>query len=102
MLWLVAYDIRDPKRLRKIASLCEDYGRRLQYSVFVCACSREAIDALQDDACAIMDLDVDDLAVLPLCASCQDRIVQHGPGGHTALPGAGGLGLPGTSDTLIV
>lgn len=36
MLTLVAYDITDPKRLAKVAKTCEDYGVRVQYSVFEC------------------------------------------------------------------
>lgn len=34
--WLVAYDIRDPKRLRKVYDVVRDHGDRLQYSVFLC------------------------------------------------------------------
>ncbi|MBP7946697.1 MAG: CRISPR-associated endonuclease Cas2 [Verrucomicrobia bacterium] len=36
MLTLVAYDITDPKRLHKVAKVCEDFGVRVQYSVFEC------------------------------------------------------------------
>ena len=36
MLILVAYDIADPKRLARVASICEDYGVRVQYSIFEC------------------------------------------------------------------
>ncbi len=36
MLTLVAYDICDPKRLTRVAHVCEDYGVRVQYSVFEC------------------------------------------------------------------
>ena len=36
MLTLVAYDIADPKRLARVAKVCEDYGVRVQYSVFEC------------------------------------------------------------------
>ena len=36
MLTVVAYDITDPKRLARIAKVCEDYGVRVQYSVFEC------------------------------------------------------------------
>ncbi len=36
MLTLVAYDIADHKRLSKVAKICEDYGVRVQYSVFEC------------------------------------------------------------------
>lgn len=34
--YIVSYDIRDPKRLRKVFRTCEDYGNHLQYSVFEC------------------------------------------------------------------
>lgn len=33
--YLVAYDIRDDRRLRSIAVCMEGYGERIQYSVFV-------------------------------------------------------------------
>ncbi|WP_022835020.1 CRISPR-associated endonuclease Cas2 [Salisaeta longa] len=92
MLWLVAYDICDPKRLRQVATLCEDYGRRLQYSVFLCACSFQAIDRLQGQARSVMDLSCDRLVTLPICKGCLDQVRQHGPS----------MALPGTTDTLIV
>jgi hypothetical protein len=42
--YLVAYDIRDDRRLRSIAGCMEGYGTRIQYSVFVCDLSdREKI-----------------------------------------------------------
>ena len=34
--WLVCYDVRDAKRLRKTAKHMEGYGERMQYSVFRC------------------------------------------------------------------
>ena len=34
--YLMAYDVADPKRLRRICTLMEDHGERLQYSVFLC------------------------------------------------------------------
>lgn len=36
MLTLVAYDITEPKRLTRVAKICEDYGVRVQYSLFEC------------------------------------------------------------------
>ena len=38
--YLIAYDIRDPQRLRRICKLMEAHGERLQYSVFICDLSR--------------------------------------------------------------
>jgi len=36
MLILLGYDISDPKRLARVARVCEDYGVRVQYSFFEC------------------------------------------------------------------
>jgi CRISPR-associated protein Cas2 len=36
MLTLVGYDITEPKRLSRVARVCEDYGIRVQYSLFEC------------------------------------------------------------------
>jgi CRISPR-associated protein Cas2 len=36
MLTLLAYDICDPRRLARVARVCEDYGVRVQYSIFEC------------------------------------------------------------------
>lgn len=34
--YLIAYDIAESRRLRKVIKLMEGYGERLQYSVFLC------------------------------------------------------------------
>lgn len=34
--YLLAYDIREPRRLRRIHSIAKDFGEPLQYSVFAC------------------------------------------------------------------
>ena len=36
MLSLIAYDISDAKRLHRVARVCEDFGVRVQYSLFEC------------------------------------------------------------------
>lgn len=77
-LWLVAYDIADPTRLRNVARRCEDTGQRIQQSVFVCACQPEVVRQLQTDVRALMDPAVDRLVVLPLCRRCTSRLQQHG------------------------
>jgi CRISPR-associated protein Cas2 len=42
--YLVAYDIREDRRLRNVACCIEGYGERIQYSVFVCDLSdQEAV-----------------------------------------------------------
>ena len=45
MLTLVAYDICEPKRLVRVARVCEDFGVRVQYSLFECRLDeREFLD----------------------------------------------------------
>lgn len=39
-LYIVAYDIRDPKRWRKVFSVMNGYGEWLQLSIFQCRLSR--------------------------------------------------------------
>lgn len=47
--YLVAYDIREDRRLRAVATCVEGYGERIQYSVFICDLSDEEIVALRSD-----------------------------------------------------
>jgi CRISPR-associated protein Cas2 len=63
---LIAYDIRDSRRLRQVCKTMEEYGERLQYSVFVCDLSRAelvrcraAVEQrmnLREDSVVIVDL----------------------------------------------
>lgn len=51
--YLIAYDIGDPARLRRVIKVMESYGQRLQYSVFLCDLSGvELVDWRSD----IMDV----------------------------------------------
>lgn len=47
-LYLVTYDIADPKRLRRVFKLMRGYGDHIQYSVFRCELSpRERKELVQ-------------------------------------------------------
>jgi len=61
MLTLVAYDIADPKRLQKVAKVCEDFGVRVQYSVFECHLDQEELNELWLRLLEIIDEDEDRL-----------------------------------------
>lgn len=45
--YLVAYDIRDPKRLRQVAKTLEGFGTRVQYSVFICDLSSQELTMMR-------------------------------------------------------
>lgn len=87
-LWIAAYDIADPARLRAVASLCEDYGRRLQQSVFLCACPARQIKRLRDAVSERMEETKDHFVLLPLCEHCRNHLRQIGL--EKSLPGREG------------
>lgn len=71
---LVAYDIADPKRLRKVARACEDFGVRRQFSVFFCRLSPVDLVRLRSRLSDVIDLDRDQVVFIPLCKRCADLI----------------------------
>jgi len=76
--WIVAYDISDPKHLRKVATACEDYGVRKQYSVFLCRLSPTDIVRLRARLYGLIDLQADQVLFVPLCARCVGAIEAMG------------------------
>jgi len=64
--YMIAYDIREPTRLRAICKLMEAHGDRLQYSVFVCDLSSTELVRLRGHAERVMNLDVDSVVIIDL------------------------------------
>jgi CRISPR-associated protein Cas2 len=64
--YLVCYDISDPKRLRKVARTCEDFGYRKQLSVFLCRISTTDFVRLRSRLYDIIDLNEDQVLFIPL------------------------------------
>lgn len=76
---LISYDVRDPKRLRKVAKMLEGYGTRIQYSVFRVRLEQAALEKLHWELSRIMASE-DDLLVIPLCNSCAGKVPEHSSG----------------------
>ena len=74
---LVCYDIRDPKRLRRVAQLMEGHGTRVQYSVFRCHLSDRERERLRWELARIMEPE-DAVLFVPLCPSCSTRVSSIG------------------------
>jgi CRISPR-associated protein Cas2 len=72
--YLVCYDISDPKRLRRVAMTCEDFGYRRQYSVFLCRLSATDLVRLRTRLYDIIHLEEDQVLFIPLCAKCVAQI----------------------------
>jgi len=65
-LYIVSYDIADPKRWRKLFRLMKGYGRWLQLSVFQCRLTPRRRAELAARAEALIDHREDHLIILDL------------------------------------
>lgn len=77
MFVVVSYDIVDNKRRLKIAEKLEDYGTRVQFSVFECILAelkfKELVDQLID-----MIKNEDSLRFYTICEGCLKKIMVFG------------------------
>lgn len=72
--WLVSYDVRDEKRLRRCARHMEGYGHRVQYSVFRCWLTSREAERLRWELTRLLDR-ADEVLLIPLCGTCVGGIV---------------------------
>ena len=61
MLYLIAYDIADPKRLARVAKICMRYGIRVEKSVFECDLKQETFDMMWSHLTLTINADEDAL-----------------------------------------
>lgn len=85
MLVLVSYDVSfedlsGRKRLRRIAKICENYGQRVQYSVFECVVDPAQWTKLRDLLLKEYDEDKDSLRFYFLGKNWQRRVEHYGAG----------------------
>ena len=72
-VYLVSYDIADPKRLRKVFKTMRGFGDHLQFSVFLCVLSplqRERMERRLED---LIHHGEDQVLIVPLGAASADR-----------------------------
>ena len=80
---LVTYDVatRDAagrRRLRRVARLCQDYGQRVQYSVFECSVDPAQWATLRARLLAAIDPEADSLRFYRLGANWRSRVEHAG------------------------
>ena len=83
MLYLIAYDVATTtpegrRRLRHVARTCEDYGQRVQKSVFECVVGPEQWALLRQALLDIIDPTEDSLRIYPLDGDVRRRIEHVG------------------------
>ncbi len=82
MYWVVAYDICNPRRLRRVAKVLEDYGRRVQKSVFEVEVGPSSFRELRLRLESEIEPQEDGVKYYPLCVSCRERTWFFGVGGE--------------------
>jgi len=80
---LVTYDVATKdaagrRRLRRVARLCQDYGQRVQYSVFECQVDPAQWVTLRDRLIAAIDPTADSLRFYRLGANWRSRVEHTG------------------------
>ena len=78
MLTIVAYDISDHKRLAKVARVCEDYGVRVQYSLFECHLDEDEFNDFWLRLLEEIDEDEDRMVAYKIDARCAKETLTAG------------------------
>lgn len=65
----MSYDIADPKRWRRVHDVCEDFGVRVQYSLFECWLEEDRFHALWDKLKRLINPSEDRLVAYTLDAA---------------------------------
>jgi len=83
MLVLVTYDVSTtdpggPRRLHRVAKACQNYGQRVQYSVFECILDPAQWAVLKQGLIDLIDKEVDSLRFYYLGSNWRRRVEHVG------------------------
>jgi len=76
---LVTYDVETQetsgqKRLRKVATICQNFGQRVQKSVFECRVTQSQLEEMEHQLLQVIDKERDSLRIYMLHGN-RDRVV---------------------------
>lgn len=78
---VIAYDIVHDKKRQRIAGLLEQYGRRVNYSVFECMLTKKDMERVRKEIGAIIDKRKDTVIYYTLCRDCFSKTIIDGESG---------------------
>jgi len=80
MFYIVSYDITDTPRRTKIAKILDDFGDRVQYSVFECVMKKDLLEKMVNRLLKVANEDEDSIRIYTLCSNCEKviRIIGQG------------------------
>lgn len=80
--YLLAYDIRDPRRLRRVHQTAKDFGQAIQYSLFLCDLTSVELARLRRRLRSEMHQGIDSAAIVnlgPAAGDALERVEFIGP-----------------------
>ena len=78
-MYVISYDIEKDKTRNKIAKTLENYGQRVQYSVFECHIKSKQLDELYSKLAKLMtDEEEGNIRIYTICANCEAKIATIG------------------------
>jgi CRISPR-associated protein Cas2 len=83
--WVVAYDIADDRRRERIARVLDDFGRRVQESVFEIWVDDQDWEDLRRRLDPLVDTSRDLVRCYPVCKSCRQKCLDLGSSGKGAF-----------------
>ena len=84
--YVICFDVHNDKRLRKISNEMENFGSRVQRSVFECHLEAAQLQTLQQRLGSLMEQTEDQVRYYRLCAKDKRHIVIDGAGRLSADP----------------
>ena len=83
---VVAYDVSDDRRRRRIVKILEKIGVRVNYSVFECMLTDAQYEKLRADIGRKIKPREDSVVYYPICVDCYTKIVYQPPLRRTYEP----------------
>ncbi len=78
-MYVISYDIEKDKIRNKIARALEDYGQRVQYSVFECRINQKQYDRLYTRLAKLMTEEQEgNIRIYNICANCESKVATIG------------------------
>lgn len=78
--YAITYDISDDKRRRAVSKCLENYGTRVQYSVFEVLINEEMLKDIIEQLRKIIDIREDSVRIYYICNNCLKKTFIIGEG----------------------
>jgi CRISPR-associated protein Cas2 len=76
-IYLVMYDVREPKRLKRVHKILREWGEPLQYSVFNVRATKREMEELRCRVTRLVEAE-DSVLWFRLCQVCANQLVVQG------------------------